>query len=242
MLAVGVQPRFTPVPTPTRRCLNIIDPLGQCSTEILEQGYPLAAQHFEPILDLVRELAPEVKIICASGSVPPGLGPDVYARLGRLARDLDLPFIMDARGKHFCEGLRSKPFVIKPNLSELEQWYGTELGSTGQIIQALAQLNRQGVHLAIVSLGDQGAIATSQGQAWQVRPQKIREVNPVGSGDAFTAGLAVSLLRNLPLEEGLRLATACGTANAIHPDTGHIQPNQVMTLLPQTEILYLGGL
>jgi len=58
----------------------------------------------------------------------------------------------------------------------------------------------------------------------------------VGSGDAFAAGLAVGLERNLPLAEVLALACASGTANALHPETGHVDRKALADLLPRIEI------
>ena len=241
MAAIGVQSRFTPVPTPTRRCLNIIDPKSHSTTEILEKGYPVDAMYFEEVLNLVRELAPDARAICASGSVPPGLGEDVYSRLGNLARELKLPFILDARGEHFRQGIKAQPFAVKPNRDELTQWLGAELTSKEGIIAALTQLNQKGVGLAIASLAGDGAIATCNGLAWHVQPPKVKAVNPVGSGDAFTAGLAVSLLRNLAIEESLCFAAACGTANALHLGTGNLDPDEVQRVLAQTVIQNLRG-
>lgn len=236
MAEVGVKSSFTPVPNPTRRCLNIIDPQGQKPTEVLERGYPIGTEDFEEILSQVQEFGKDARVICASGSVPPGLPDDVYAQLGELARSLGKPFILDARGEHFRQGLTSRPFAVKPNFQELEQWAGVELRTEAEINCALKRLNQLGIALAIVSLGQDGAIAACQEEIWRVTTPPVQVLNPVGSGDAFTAGLAASLVRNLSLEDSLRLATACGTANALHPGTGQIDPQQVEELYAQIQV------
>lgn len=240
LAATGVRARLTHVPAPTRRCLNIIDPQGS-STEIREKGCPVDASFFQEILDTVRELGPRSTVICASGSVPPGLPNDVYAQLGELARSLGKPFVLDAKGAFLQEGLRARPFAVKPNLAELEEWAGRTFAGSKDVCTALFSLNQAGVSLAVASLGEEGAIAACADRAWQIRPPKLAPANPVGSGDAFTAGLAAGLVRNLPLPEALALAAACGAANAINPDTGHIDPDQVRALLPRIEITDLGG-
>lgn len=236
MAAQGVQPRFTPVPVPSRRCLNIVDPRGDAPTEILEQGWPVSAEYLDAVLGLAEELAPQASVICASGSVPPGLPADAYARLGKLARKFGRPFILDARGEHLQQGLRGLPFAVKPNRAELEAWAGTPLQTELDIAAALCRLVREGTELAVVSLGAEGAMAVGQGRLWRVRPPRVQAVNTVGSGDAFAAGLAVGLERNLPLAEVLALACASGTANALHPETGHVDRKALADLLPRIEI------
>ncbi len=241
MVAQGVRPHFTPLANPSRRCLNIIDPETNTSTEVLEQGYPVGQQQFQRILNLVQELAPQASVIAASGSVPPGLPVDVYAQLGELAQRLNRPFVLDARGRHFQEGLRGRPFAVKPNRAELITWAGTPLETEAEIAAALQRLNRAGVALATVSLGEQGAMAAAEGKIWQARPPQVSIANPVGSGDAFCAGLCVALGLSLNLPETLAMAVASGTANAMHPETGHIEMDIMEQLLPQIKVSALGG-
>lgn len=232
MSTLGIEPYFTPTPVPTRRCLNILDPDAGRSTEVLERGFPVDIANFQEILALVRELAPRVKVICASGSVPPGLPEDVYAQLGNLAQELGKPFILDARDAHLREGIKARPFAVKPNRRELETWAGKSLETREEIQGALTALNDAGVTLAVVSLGAEGAIAACAGKIWRIRTPQVEVVNTVGSGDAFTAGLAAGLARNLVLTDMLALAAASGTANALHLNTGCVELLQVEELLP----------
>jgi fructose-1-phosphate kinase PfkB-like protein len=47
---------------------------------------------------------------------------------------------------------------------------------------------------------------------------------PVGSGDAFLAGLATALAAGDELDRALRLATGAGAANALVPGAGELDP------------------
>ena len=47
------------------------------------------------------------------------------------------------------------------------------------------------------------------------RPPRIRALNPIGSGDAVTAGIAYGILKGKDIAEGMRLGLACGAANAL---------------------------
>jgi tagatose 6-phosphate kinase len=65
---------------------------------------------------------------------------------------------------------------------------------------------------------------------------KIRVRNPIGSGDAVTAGIAHSLLRRQTLDQGLRLGTALGTANCLNLYPGRIEPSAYRQILEQVEV------
>ena len=145
---------------------------------------------------------------------------DAYARLGKLARKFGR--LYPGCPGNTCNRAPGTSFAVKPNRAELEAWAGTPLQTELDIAAALCRLVREGTELAVVSLGAEGAMAVGQGRLWRVRPPRVQAVNTVGSGDAFAAGLAVGLERNLPLAEVLALACASGTANALHPETGHV--------------------
>jgi tagatose 6-phosphate kinase len=82
----------------------------------------------------------------------------------------------------------------------------------------------------IVTTGKTGALAVIGGRAWRVTPPAVEAVSPIGSGDAFAAGLAAGWERGP--DEALRLACACGAANALTADSGHANAADVGRLSP----------
>lgn len=81
------------------------------------------------------------------------------------------------------------------------------------VLDLLAQeLRRRGPDTVIVTLGAEGALAWRDEGTPLHQPSFVIEViDTLGAGDAFSAGLAVSLAEGLPFAECLRRATACGT-------------------------------
>ena len=70
-------------------------------------------------------------------------------------------------------------------------------------------------------------------ERFHVIPPSIKEVNPVGSGDALVAGFAVGLLEKMSLRDTTSLAVAAGAANAMSWDIGHFSAAEVDTLRSQ---------
>ena len=59
-----------------------------------------------------------------------------------------------------------------------------------------------------------GAVAVLDGTAWRVGPPAEAGPYPVGSGDAFLAGLVVGRTSGLATADQLALAAGAGAANA----------------------------
>jgi 6-phosphofructokinase 2 len=61
-------------------------------------------------------------------------------------------------------------------------------------------------------------------------------VSAAGAGDAVLAGLAASIERGQPIEDGLRLGIAAAAAVCMMPGTGDCRAEDVWRLLPQVEL------
>lgn len=117
-----------------------------------------------------------------------------------------------------------KPFAIKPNTAELSQLLGFE--AEAGIIDLKQMLNHEIFKGVVVSMGDKGAFVRHWDDYYQVTIPKIDVVNPVGSGDANVAGLAVALNRNQTVESVLKTAMTTGMLNTMEAVTGFININK----------------
>jgi fructose-1-phosphate kinase PfkB-like protein len=68
-----------------------------------------------------------------------------------------------------------------------------------------------------------------------VTPQ-IKVVNPIGSGDAFTAGLVSRLIRGDDLGEACRWGSATGAANTLTAMAGEVNRPDVERLAQATRV------
>ena len=93
-----------------------------------------------------------------------------------------------------------------------------------------------GIPFACVSLGADGSLAMADGKSYRVHVPRIACKNPVGSGDSFVGGYATAIAQGKSPQEALRLAAACGTANAMEEESGFVRREVVEELLPQIEI------
>jgi 2-dehydro-3-deoxygluconokinase len=87
-------------------------------------------------------------------------------------------------------------------------------GSPEQLAARIADL---GPAQAIVKLGEDGCVASIDGEALSAPAEKITPLDTVGAGDAFVAGYLVALLDGLAPADRLRQGARCGAFACLGP-------------------------
>lgn len=205
----GLPARWFPTDGATRVCTIVVDPENG-ATVLNGRGpvvAPLAVISLEAYL---FRRAARGDAIALTGSLPPGLPVDLYARWGDRCRALGAALVaLDAHGAVLAAGLRSVPDVVKVNREEFART------APGESLAGRARaLLRSGVGLVVVTQGEDGAVAFAPDGAWRVPAARVAAVNPTGSGDVFLAGLLAGRAHGLPLSEALALAAAAAALNA----------------------------
>ena len=231
----GINGDFVSVAGETRSCIAILTADG-AQTEILEPGPLVSAAELDVFRQKYTELLARADVVVASGSVPQGVPADFYGMLIREAKASGKRFLLDTSGDLLWKGLAAQPYFIKPNKDEIQALCGRQVSTEADLIREVEGFLVDGIGLAVVSLGAQGSIAGASGHIYRVTVPTIDCQNPVGSGDAYVAGAAVGLARNLPIEDVLRLGAACGTANAMEEESGFVRREVVEDLLPRIQI------
>lgn len=220
----------------TRTITTILEEKRHRQTAFFEPGPPITDADYDRVRARAEALLPEARVITLNGAVGnPRLVP-LYADLARAARAHGVPVVLDSYGPEFETALAAGPDLVKPNLGEAESLLGTHLDTEAARWEAIAAFHARGAARVVLSLGAEGALASDGSRRWHVRPPAIREVNPVGSGDALVAGLAIGLLEGWPLDRAARLGVAAGAANAATWDIGRFEVAGVDALLPSIQV------
>jgi tagatose 6-phosphate kinase len=96
-----------------------------------------------------------------------------------------------------------------------------------------------GAQRVVVTSGKHPALAFDGRCFWKILSPRIVAVNPIGSGDAFTAGLVWRLLRGDDLGEACRWAAAVGAANALTLMAGEVNRKDVEKLAKKVDVVKL---
>jgi 2-dehydro-3-deoxygluconokinase len=102
--------------------------------------------------------------------------------------------------------------IVFAGLDEAELLVGS--GTPEQLAARIADL---GPAQAIVKLGEDGCVASIDGETLSTPAEPITPLDTVGAGDAFVAGYLVALLDGLPAADRLRQGTRCGAFACLGP-------------------------
>lgn len=237
----SIETDFVEVPGDVRVNLKIIDRVTGCETEVNEPGPAVSEAEVSRLEEKVRLSCEDSSVIVFAGSLPPGCPTDLYSRLIMLANEQGVRTVLDTSSDALREGLKARPFLVKPNLQELEALFSTRFERDSEIVDAAREIVRSGVEVVVVSMGADGAIAVARGssagdsaavrsasgssatqvRAWRAFAPEVQVANTVGAGDSMVAGLVASLVQRDDIAAALEFAVAAGSAAAAaDPGTG----------------------
>ena len=186
---------------------------GEKETEINAQGPFINEEKLQELFKKLDSLVFGDTLVLA-GSVPSSVSEDVYARILERLQNKGIRFVVDATKRLLIDTLKYKPFLIKPNIAELEEIFGKKLTNEEEIIECAKILQSKGAKNVLVSRGEDGAILIDENNKIHRRDSKCKEcVNSVGAGDSMVAGFIAGSSSDYAtaLEYGIAAggATAC---------------------------------
>jgi 1-phosphofructokinase family hexose kinase len=230
---------FTRIAGETRINLAVIDPTSGEQTEINERGPAVSPEEVETLFERIGYLASGARICVLAGTLPPGAGDDLYARLVKDLRSHDVTVVLDAEGEAMRAGLRAGASIVTPNEREAEELVGQEFADRGDLAHGLSELVRLGAGEAMITRPD-GCVAVvgegSERRFVEAVTEPLETVSTVGSGDAFLAGFVAARYEGRPPDECLAFGVACGAESTQHFGAGVVDPNQVKRIVPAVEV------
>ena len=223
----------------TRSCINIWDEKNKKQTELLEPGLTVTSDDCDALVRKCSSLAGGADVIAISGSLPKGADSSLYKRLIEAGKSAGRKVLLDTSGKTLQECVDAKPYMIKPNIDEIQQLTGKSINSADyeEILNAACDLNKKGIEIVVVSLGSEGSVLACKEGCYEAHVPVIEAVNTVGCGDSFIGGFSVGLSRDYSIEECFRLASAVSTASAMTDATGFYRTEDMEEIYKKIEIL-----
>jgi len=213
----------------TRSSLSVADRRTGQLTEFYEQSPPIEPRDWNNLVSVVGRSIPLARWITVSGTVPPGAPVDGYRPIIRAARAAGIPVAVDARGSTLAGALRESPTLVKINAGEAAEVLGMPVDDPYSALDACRRIRERiggDGHAVGVTLGELGAVIVDPSGDAHLLTLDVRGAYPVGSGDAFLAGLVVALERGLSWGEAARLAVGAAAANAEIPGVGILDPER----------------
>lgn len=170
--------------------------------------------------------------LVASGSLPPGVPHDYYATLTREARAQGMHVIVDTSGQALEAMKGANPYLLKPNIGELETFSGEKFKGEDHLREVGQRLISE--HLCdvlVVSLGAGGAALITETEFAQLRPPVVPVQSKVGAGDSMVGGMMLSLAQGSSLVDAVKMGVAAGSAAVMNSGTDLCRKEDVEKLL-----------
>ena len=257
--SAALSTRAVTVAAPARINTAVTEPDGT-TTKLNEPGAALSPQEVDAVETALLEAVTAAAAgegagarhwAVLSGSLPPGVPVDWYARLVRLLRESapGLRIAVDTSDEPLAAlaaGLpESAPDLVKPNGEELGQLVGlladramaleegAAHGDLAPVADAARILVDLGLGAVMATLGPAGAVLVTGGGAWHATAPKVPVASTVGAGDSSVAGYVLADVRGGDEPERLRTAMVYGSAAASLPGTTLPTPGD----LPAQEVV-----
>jgi 1-phosphofructokinase family hexose kinase len=214
---------------------------GNAQTTLTTSTLEVLPEHIAALWPRYEAALEQASIVVTGGTLPKGVEPDFYEQAIRRARAKNIPLIFDAAQPNLSAGLKAAPTFIKPNADELAELLGEPVSTMQAAYRVGRTILDQYGAAPIMTFGGEGALAVLPGRAYRIPPLKITVSSAAGAGDAVLAGLAASIERGQPIEEGLRLGFAAAAAVCLLPGTADCHRSDVERLLPQIELIPYEG-
>ncbi|MDA3844972.1 MAG: 1-phosphofructokinase [Vallitaleaceae bacterium] len=233
----NVEHDFVLVEAMTRTNVVIVELDKDITTNINESGCTINEFQYKSFVEKMMNYANDSSYMVFSGSLPNGLTDDTYKNLIDMVRD-KVRTVLDADGELLIQGIKSSPYMIKPNIHELEHAFNTTIDTDEKVIKiARKMIADYGITLVLVSLGKDGAILVSKDEAHKAEPVEVDVKNTVGAGDSMVGGFIHGLSEGYDLSTCLKYGSACGTLAVMTEANQTLDHSLLASILKEINII-----
>jgi len=225
-----------PVSGATRTNLKIVDLKQGTYTDLNEPGPVISADELALFVKQLRSEVTAQSLVVLTGSVPRGVPASIYRDLIADIQRIGARAALDADREVLQLGVEAAPYLLKPNIHELERLVGHTLEGTDAILAAARQLIGRGIRIVIVTLGEEGALFVTPERALRAKGLSVQVLSTVGAGDALMGAFCYGLDKEMPFEETVRLCVGASAAMISTEGTQVPEIDRIHDLVNQVEL------
>ena len=219
LIAEGIASIALPMKGDTRENFVVVDDSVNKQYRFGMEGPHVTEAEWQQCLQYIQK-QDNIAYIVASGSLPPGVPADIFARLAVMAKQKNARLVVDTSGEALRFAVKEGLFLIKPNLDELSNLDGKEKLSREEVITAARKIIAGGgCEVMVVSMGKDGAMLVTKDTQLEVKPPDVTVHSTVGAGDSMVGGMVLALSQNRSLEDMLYYGVAAGTSATMNHGT-----------------------
>ena len=224
----------------TRESFSVMDRASHSEYRFVLPGPALEEREWQACLARIIALESLPQFVVASGSLPPGVPLDFYARLSRLLKPRQIKLVLDTSGPALRFALDAGVYLCKPSLRELSELCGQELKNEADWRMAGQALIKQGkAQVLVLSLGEGGACLFTPDASYFAPALPVSVVSAIGAGDSFVGAMVWALSKGHDLPDAFKYGVAGASAALLSAGSGLCQPEDVSRLYADVRLTRL---
>ena len=228
----GIERRMIAIADDSRISLTVVERSTGHEFRFVPEGPDVTAD------EVASALAAAASIPCdyfvASGSLPPGMPEDFYARLCAKIAARGTRFVLDTSGAPLRAALDAGGlFLVKPSRGEFERFAERQLDKRELAAEAERLVEAGKVDNVAITLGRDGAILVNRDGATISPAIAVDACSAVGAGDSFLAGMVYGFALGRPAEQAFRVGLAGGAAAVLSSGSDLARPEDLKRLVAQ---------
>jgi 1-phosphofructokinase family hexose kinase len=239
LAAEGVEGTYVWTHGESRSSLSVADRETAGLTEFYEHGSVAPDAAWVELTHAAVTRCSPAAWLTISGSMPRGAPDEGYRDLIAEVRDAGVRVALDAEGERLRLALSAGPDVVKVNVAEAGELLGVPTARRDDSLAAASKIRHMAGgdgHAGIVTRGAEGVMLAGPDGTLYEGVLYVRGRYPVGSGDAFLAGLVTALDGAMGWEDALRVALGAGAANAELPGAARLDPSRAQALAERADV------
>jgi 6-phosphofructokinase 2 len=226
----GVPCRSVPVAGRTRISQTVLERSTGLEYRFVAEGPQLSEAEWHSALDAADEIRDGWLV--ASGSLPPGVPADFYARLTARAARHGTRLVLDTSGEALQLALQQGGLeLVKPSIGEFERAIGRKLSDPAAQEAAAMELVQAGkARLVAVTMGGDGALLARAEGVLRLPALPVEVRGAVGAGDSFVAAMVMALADGRGADDAFAWGVAAGAAAVSQAGTAHPARDDVIRL------------
>lgn len=185
-------------------------------------------------MKLLKERSAESEYVVLSGRLPAGCAKNTYQLCMQVLADKKC--VLDTAGESLLHGIKEKPYLIKPNLPEIEAIMKKELRTLRSLRDAAMFMIEYGAQNVVISMGKYGAMLVSPQKTLFAPALMVEARSTVGAGDAMIGGILAGLDNGADIADAFRWGVACGAASVMTDGTQLVRKADFDALLPKVTV------
>jgi 1-phosphofructokinase len=197
----------------------------------------VSAEQKQEFVNKFKKRVKEAEWVIFAGSLPPTINVDFYYELISIAKDANIPSLIDSQKQYIIEAIKAKPDIVKMNWEEFEWTFNKKAETLEDLILLAKQLYlEKNIKNLVITLGKRGILALTTEGNYFVKAPFQQPVNAAGAGDAVSSTIAYRLSQGDSWESALRWSSAVSAATVLTERTGDVEMTDVERIFKDVEV------